>query len=304
MLNGIDIFVAVVDAGSFSKAADRLNKSKSHVSKAVARLENRLGARLLNRTTRSISLTDAGRSYFDQCSQIVADAEQAARSVTDTHAAPRGLLKVSIPVSFGHSDVAPVLPEFLRANPDVTLDIELNDRRVDVIAEGYDVVLRIGELKDSNLVARQISTVRGFTVASPEYWNRHGRPKHPLELAGHACITYALIHAPARWEYQDASGKSIGVDVTSRIQCNSAELERVLAVAGLGVGRIPDFACAKEIEAGLLEPVLSEFARPPFGMYAVYPHRRHLSPKVRSFVDFLVEKFGTGRNRTNMSEQS
>lgn len=293
MLDGIDIFVTVVDAGSFSGAAERLKKSKSYVSKSVTRLENNLGTRLLNRTTRSISLTDAGRSYFEQCSQIVADAEEAARSVTETHTAPRGLLKVSIPVSYGRSHVASVLPEFLIANPEVTLDIELNDRRVDVIAEGYDVVLRIGELKDSSLIARQISTVHGLTVASPDYWDRFGRPAHPSELADHACITYALIRSPNRWEYQDASGRTIAVDVASRVQCNSAELERVLATAGLGVARIPDFACAEEVDSGLLEPVLSAFSRPPFGVYAVYPHRRHLSPKVRSFVDFLIKKFGT-----------
>lgn len=295
MLDGIEIFVRVVDAGSFSAAAGELGKSKSFVSKQVTRLENRLGTRLLNRTTRSISLTDVGRAYYERCKQIVADADEAVRVVTERDAQPRGVLKFSAPVSFGLGYLAGALPEFLKINPDVTLDVEFNDRMVDVVAEGFDVVIRAGRLEDSSLIARQITASRGRTVAAPGYWREHGKPKHPSELAGHGCIGYALIRNPGRWEYRDAAGKPVIVDVPLRVQCNSAELEAALAAAGVGVTRLPEFACAKELAQGLLEPALEDFTGPPIGVYAIYPHRRHLSPKVRAFVDFLIEKFGHDR---------
>jgi DNA-binding transcriptional LysR family regulator len=292
MLAGIDIFVAVVEADSFTQAAAQLGKSASYVSKAVSRLENELGARLLNRTTRSLSLTDAGRSYFEQCRAIVAEAEQAALMVSEADHEPRGVLKVSAPVSFGISHLAAALPDFLRDAPELKLDIELNDRKVDVVADGFDVVLRVGQLADTSLIAKRIATVTGVTAASPAYWDARGRPQHPAELANHTCIAYSLIHAPNRWQYRDQDGRPTTVDVASRVICNSAELECALAVAGMGVIRMPEFACQAEIEAGRLEPVLEDYARAPFGIYAVYPHRRHLSAKVRAFVDFLVDRFG------------
>lgn len=292
MLHGIDVFVRVVDAGGFSAAAEALGKSKSFVSKEVTRLEDRLGTRLLNRTTRSLSLTDVGRFYYEKCRQIVFDADEAARTITECDAKPRGVLRFSAPVSFGLGYLAGALPEFLEANPDVTLDVEFNDRIVDVIAEGFDVVIRAGQLKDSSLVARQITMSRGVTVASPAYWRKFGKPQHPSELADHSCISYALIPNPGLWEYRDKDGERIAVSVDVRVQCNSAELETALAVSGLGVTRLPEFACTKELTQGLLEPVLEDFTGMPIGIYAVYPHRRHLSPKVRGFIDFLIEKFG------------
>ena len=292
MLEGIDVFVRVMDAGGFSAAAKSLGRSTSYVSKEVTRLEARLGVRLLNRTTRSISLTDEGRRYFESCRQIVADAEEAALGVTGAQSAPSGLLKVSAPVSFGLGHLAGVLPEFLKEHPAVTLEIDVSDRMVDVVAEGYDVVLRIGSLQDSSLIARRINTARGLTVASPAYWARHGKPQRPTDLAGHACICYSLARMPHRWDYVGEDGKSISIEVAGRVDCNSAELECALAVAGVGVTRLPEFACAREVAEGRLEPVLQEFARPSMGIYAVYPHRRHMTPKLRAFVDFLVAKFG------------
>ncbi len=292
MLDGIDTFVRVVDAGSFTAAANVLGKSTSYVSKEVSRLEARLGARLLNRTTRSISLTDTGRLYYDRCRRIVADADEAARSVTEAQEHPRGVLKFSAPVSFGLGYLAAMLPKFLETNAEVALEIELNDRMVDIIAEGFDVVLRIGHLEDSSLIARQINVSHGVTVASPTYWKNHGKPGHPEELQGHACISYALMRAPNRWRYRDPDGAEITVNVETRVQCNSAELEAALAVAGLGVTRLPEFACARELAQGLLEPALEKYTGTEIGIFAVYPHRRHLSPKVRAFVDFLVAEFG------------
>lgn len=291
MLSGIDVFVQVVELGGFTATARQLGKSTSFVSKEVARLETRLGTRLLNRTTRSISLTESGRLYFDQCRQIVTDAIEAERSIVDRGAIPRGTLKISAPVSFGLGYLAAALPEFLDTYPEISLDLEFNDRMVDIVAEGFDVVLRIGRLRDSSLIARQINTSRSLTVAAPDYWKRHGTPAHPTDLARHQCIGYSLVPFPTRWEYRDAAGQPITVDVETRIQCNSAELECSLAVAGVGVTRMPEFACAEALAQGLLEPVLTEFAPPPLGIYAIYPQRGYLSPKVRVLIDFLVEKF-------------
>ena len=207
---------------------------------------------------------------------------------------PKGQLKISAPVSFGLGYLADVLPEFLNRNPDLDLKIDYNDRMVDVVKDGFDVVLRVGRLADSSLTARKINSSSGLTLAAPDYWEKHGKPKHPSELSQHVCLGYSLSRTPSRWEYRDPSGKSVFVSVSSRMECNSAELNCALAVAGIGVTRLPEFACRRELDAGLLLPVLQDFALPPLGIYAVYPHRRHLAPKVRAFIDFMVEKFGTG----------
>lgn len=290
--DGVSVFVSVVEAGTFTAAADRLGHSVSHVSKTIGRLETRVGARLLNRTTRTLSLTDAGRLYFERCRQMVADAEEAEMAIGAGQVTPRGLLRISAPVSFtlGHLDRA--LPDFLNAHPQVTAEIELNDRMVDLVAEGFDVVLRVGALKESSLISRRIASSRGLTVAAPAYWRRRGRPRHPSELAGHDCITYSYMAAPDQWAFRDPDGSAIAVKITPRVLCNSAELETSLAVAGLGVTRLPAFACAQELADGRLEAVLEDFERPEMGLYAVYPHRRHLTAKVRAFVDFLVARFG------------
>ena len=290
--SGVSIFVGVVEAGTFTAAAERFGHSVSYVSKAVTRLEERVGVRLLNRTTRTLSLTDAGRLYFERCQQIVADAEAAEHAITMGRETPHGLLKVSAPVSFALSYLRHALPDFLAACPEVTLEIESNDRFVDVVAEGFDVVIRVAELKDSTLVSRRITSSRGLTVAAPAYWDRRGRPTHPAELATHDCISYTYKQAPNRWEFHDPAGGRIAVNIQPRVLCNSAEMETGLAVAGLGVTRLPAFACAQELAAGLLEPVLEQYERPPHGVYAVYPHRQHLSAKVRAFVDFLADRFG------------
>ena len=290
--DGVSLFVAVVEAGSFTSAAERFGQSPSHVSKTISRLETRIGARLLNRTTRTLSLTDAGREYFERCRQMVADATAAEAAAGHGQESPSGSLRVSAPVSFALGHLNDALPDFLARYPDLTADIELNDRMVDLVAEGFDTVIRIGDLKDSSLVSRRIASSRGLTVAAPDYWDRRGRPAHPSELAGHDCITYSYMARPDQWQYRDPTGGGITVKVTPRIRCNSAELEAGLAAAGLGVTRLPAFACARALSAGRLEPVLEAYEKPEMGIYALYPHRRHLTAKVRVFIDFLVERFG------------
>ncbi len=289
---GVSVLVDVVEAGSFTAAAERLGHSVSFVSKAVSRLEARIGVRLLNRTTRRLSLTDAGRVYFERCRQMVADAEEAEASISRGQEEPRGLLRISAPVSFGLGYLKDALPEFLKTHPELNAEIELNDRMVDLVAEGFDVVIRVGELKDSSLISRRFTASRGLTVASPEYWERRGRPSHPSDLTDHDCISYSYMPTPGHWEFHEPTGRKIQVKIASRLHCNSAELESGFAVAGLGVTRLPAFACARELADGLLEPVLEAYERPPLGIYAIYPHRQHLPAKVRVFVDFLVDRFG------------
>lgn len=289
---GVSVFVSVMDAGSLTAAANRLGHSVSFISKEITRLEARIGVLLLNRTTRTLSLTDAGRLYFERCRKMVADADEAEASVGLGQETPRGLLRVSAPVSFGLGYLTSALPDFLNDYPELTAEIELNDRMVDVVAEGFDVVIRVGDLKDTSLVSRRISSSRGLTVAAPAYWERRGRPAHPSELTDHDCISYSYMPTPGSWEFYEPTGRKIRVKFAPRVRCNSAELESDLAVAGIGVTRLPAFACARELAEGRLEPVLEAYERPPLGIYAVFPHRQHLSAKVRAFVDFLVDRFG------------
>lgn len=290
LLNGVAVFVGVIHAGSFTAAAQALGHSTSYVSKEITRLEKRLGSRLLNRTTRTISLTDAGRAYFERCSQIVIDAENAERSIGQLQDNPKGLLRVNAPVSFGSIYLLDHLSEFLKRFPEITLEVEFNDRMIDVVAEGYDVVIRAGQIQDSNLVARKFTTSKSIVVASPEYFKNNGRPETVSELEHHACLAYSLIPNPTLWEFMK-DGRRTVVKVTPRLMCNNAAVEVAMAVNGIGIGRIPLFCCEQEIAEGTLEIILDDYEQPEIGVYAVYPHRQYLTAKVRAFVDFLVEKF-------------
>ncbi len=290
LLNGVAVFVGVINAGSFTAAAQALGHSTSYVSKEITRLEKRLGSRLLNRTTRTISLTDAGRAYYERCSQIVIDAENAERSIGQLQDNPKGLLRVNAPVSFGSIYLLDHLSEFLKRFPDITLEVEFNDRMIDVVAEGYDVVIRAGQIQDSNLVARKFTTSKSIVVASPAYFKNNGRPETVSELEHHACLAYSLIPNPTLWEFMKDGNRTV-VKVTPRLMCNNAAVEVAMAVNGVGIGRIPLFCCEQEIAEGALEVILDDYEQPEIGVYAVYPHRQYLTAKVRAFVDFLVEKF-------------
>ncbi len=294
-LDGMTVFVRVVEKGSFTLAAKQLGHSTSYISKEVSRLENRLGVRLLNRSTRTISLTDIGKSYYEYCRQIVADAEEAERSISSQHDVPQGVLKISAPVSFGQIYLTKLLPQFLNTYPEVQLDVDFNDRLVDVVAEGFDVVIRVSNLKDTALINRKIMPSKIVTVASPDYLECNGYPTQPRELAQHDCISYAYRQVPTHWDYISKEGEPIGVAVKPRVICNNAEMELSMALAGMGITRFPAFCCEKEIHQGKLVPLLEEFEQGDFGVYAVYPHRRHLSVKVRVFVDFLVQRLKTAR---------
>ncbi len=292
LLDGVAIFVAVIDAGSFTAAAQSLGRSTSYISKEITRLEKRLNSRLLNRTTRKISLTDAGKAYYERCHQIVIDAENAERSINLLQDTPRGLLRINAPLSLGLNYLCDYLPEFMHQFPEVNLEVEFNDRMIDVIAEGYDVVIRAeaGEIKDSNLVARKLMDSKGVIVASPKYLKRKGQPILACDLNQHDTVTYSLIPNPLVWKFtkNDIETK---VNLTPRIVCNSAELEIAMVKNGMGITRLPLFTCQNEITNGELKIVLDDYDSINIGVYAVYPHRQYLTAKVRVFVDFLIEKF-------------
>jgi len=289
-LTGMAVFARVVEASSFTGAARRLGMSKAAVSKQVSRLEERLGARLLNRTTRRLSLTEVGAAFYERCARIVAEAEDAELAVTRLHAEPRGTLRVDAPVNFGLRYLAPVLPDFMARHPDLAVDITFNDRFVDLIDEGYDMAVRIAHLADSSLIARKLAESRRVVCAAPSYWDRHGRPTVPADLAGHNCFDYSYLTTRNEWRFRGPEGP-LAVRVSGTLHSNNGDVLRAAAVAGLGVVLMPVFMAHDDLAAGRLEPVLHGFEEPPPGIYAVYPHNRHLSAKVRAFVDYLVGAF-------------
>lgn len=294
-LTGMAVFAQVVEAESFTGAATRLGMSKSAVSKAISGLEDRLGARLLNRTTRRLALTEVGRAFYERCARIVAEAEEAELAVTRLQDVPRGTLRVNAPVSFGILHLGPALAAFMCRYPELAVEIELVDRFVDVIEEGYDVVVRIAEsLPDSSLIARRITDNEMIICASPEYWARRGRPRAPEDLAGHDCITYAYERTPNEWPFVSAGGERRMVRVRGRLHTNNGDVALRAALAGIAVIRTPRFIGGPDLAAGRLEEVLADAKPPPSRVFAVYPHNRHLSAKVRAFVDFLLERFGPG----------
>jgi DNA-binding transcriptional LysR family regulator len=291
-LGTMEAFVAVVDAGSFSAAALRLRSSKSLVSRQIAALESELGARLFQRTTRSLTLTEEGRRYHEQVVRILADIAEANRSLSNLQAAPRGLLRVNAPMSFGYLHLAPAVPDFLMQCPEVELDLTMNDRYVDLIEEGVDLALRLGRLADSSLVARKLAPARRVVCASPTYLREHGVPQTPDDLKRHQCLCYSNIAASDEWRFVRQDGKTWPVEVKGRLHANNGDALREAALKGLGLVFLPTFIVGRDLQAGSLVSVLTDYVAQDSGLYAVYPHARHLSPKVRAFVDFLASRFG------------
>lgn len=288
------VFAKVVEAEGFTAAASQLGMSKSAVSKAVTALEERLGARLLNRTTRRLSLTEVGRAFYERSARVVSEAEEAELAVTHLQERPRGTLRINAPVSFGILHLACALPVFMRAHPEIRVDAEFTDRYVDLVDEGFDVVVRIAaELPDSSLIARRLAENEMVVCASQAYWARAKRPGRPQDLAAHACLTYAYNRNPTEWPFSDG-GRRFAVKVGGPLQTNNGDVLLRAALAGLGVVRLPRFIAGPHLASGALEAVLQAFAPSPASIFAVYPHNRHLSAKVRAFVDFLIERFGSG----------
>jgi len=287
------VFARVVDLGGFSVAARDLGISKAAASKRVSRLEDRLHARLLNRTTRRISLTEVGRAFHERCLRILAEIDEAERAVTSMQVEPRGTLRINAPVSFGILYLGPVIADFMNIYPEVTVSMELNDRFVDVVDEGYDVAIRIGQLEDSSLIARRVAPFRTVMAASPRYWEQAPPLQVPDDLKRHRCLVYSLLPQPDRWLVHDAADAAHEVRVAPILSTNNGDVIRAALVADAGVAISPDFILGQAIRDGLLVSPenIRVVQRPGAGVYAVYPHNRHLSAKVRAFVDHLAGAF-------------
>jgi len=285
-------FVRVAETGSFSEAARRLRSSKSVVSRQIAALETDLGVRLLHRSTRALTLTEAGRGYFDQVVRILGEIDEANRSVSHLQAAPRGRLRVNAPMSFGIRHLAPAIPAFLARCPEVEIDMTLNDRFVDLVDEGFDMAVRIGHLIDSSLVARKLAPLRRVVCASPAYLAARGVPATPDEIAGHDCLCYSNMSIGDEWKFTTPDGRPWSVEVKGRLRVNNGDALRIAALEGLGLACLPSFIVGADLRTGTLVPVLDGAVHQIGGVFAVYPHTRHLSPKVRAFIDYLAERFG------------
>jgi DNA-binding transcriptional LysR family regulator len=290
-LDDLEAFVAVVEAGSITHAAERLGIAKSAVSRRLAALEERLGVELIRRTTRRLNLTDTGQGFYEQCSRILADLEEAESAAAQSHGELRGRLRVALPLSFGLKHMAQPISEFARRHPNVTFDLDLNDRRIDLIEEGADIALRIGRLDDSSLIARRLFDARTVLVASADYLERHGRPSAPADLAAHRCLVYSNLPDPGRWRCRDADDSTIDILVTPAMTASSGDLLCHMAADGHGIAMQPTFIAGPLVASGKLVPLLTHYRWPVTPAYAVYPPTRHLSYRVRAFIDFLAETF-------------
>lgn len=293
LLSAMRTFVRVVELGSFARAAERLDRSTSAISRQVAELEAHLEARLLNRTTRRLSLTEAGQSFHERATQIVADMEEAEAFVRSGSAEPRGTLRLTCGVTFGVRYLAPALSEFAALHPKLLCDVDLSDRVVDLVEEGFDLGLRIGPVVHQGLVSRRLGATRLVCCAAPSYLARHhDLPlESPADLARHECLTYTQVPVPNIWRFDSAEGTRVEVRVQNRHRANNGRMLVAMAVSGLGIVYEPDFIVAPEIQSGRLVPVLRQFRPQQSQIAAVYPSRRHLSAKVRALVSFLAARF-------------
>ena len=290
-LSTMETFVRVVEAGSFVAAAQRLELSAAMVSRHVQDLEQRLGTRLLNRTTRRISLTEAGAAYFERSRQLLRDLEEMDLSVAHEVQQPRGVLRVNAPVVFGTRHLSRFLAEYGARYPDVAIDLTLTDRFIDLVEEGADVAVRIGALQDSTLVARRLCPARLVLCAAPAYLQQHGTPKSLEDLGRHSCLGYTYTRGGIEWEFPEASAPAI-VPLRGNLRANHGEVLFQAAIDGMGIVLLPTFIVGEALREGLLRQVLPRATLAELNAYAVFPSRKFLSAKVRTFVDFLAEKFG------------
>ena len=290
-LGEMSIFSKVVGAGSLSAAAKELGMSTAVVSRRLAALESRLGVRLINRTTRSLHLTDEGARYYDACSRLLAEIEEADAEVSAGRAEPRGALRVALPAAFGHLHVAPLVPRFAARYPNVQVALSLSDRNVNVIEEGFDLAIRIADLANSSLAARKLAPNRRVVCASPDYLKRNGTPRTPQELTGHNCLT--TNDFTMTWDYKDPDGEALTVRVAGRYACDNWEVLREWAMAGLGIALKSTWDVRQQLEDGSLVPLFPGYTfASDVAIYAVYPHRRFLPAKTRAFIEFLADSFG------------
>ena len=289
-LTSMQVFTQIAKAKTFAGAAEQLGMSRAMVSKHVLRLENSLGVRLLNRTTRRLSLTEVGTAYYERCVQILAEVEETELAVTQLNSEPRGTLNIDSPTSFGTFHLAPAIAEFIHLYPDMKVKLTLTDRAVDLAEEGLDVAIRVGKLPDSSLIARKLAPARMAVCGSPEYLKRRGVPQHPDDLKNHNCLLYSLRTPQNEWQF-NVSGREYSVRVSGNLKSHVGDSLRLAAIHGLGLILQPTYMVGKDLRSGKLQAVLADYEPTAKDINAVYLHRRHLSAKVRTFVDFLQARF-------------
>lgn len=294
---GLAIFAKVVELRSFAAAAGELALSKATVSKAVSRLEERLGARLFNRTSRRLALTDAGQKLSERAARLLADGEAAENEALAQSTTPRGLVRLAAPMTFGVRSVAPLLPEFMETYPEVSIDLHLSDATVDLIGEGFDAGLRIARLPDSSLIARRLCGMPRYTVAAPSYLERYGRPTHPMHLAEHKCFGYAYLSNPSVWQYTNASGEQASVRPAGQLRVNNGEALMPALLAGLGIADLPDFLVGEAIARGEVEVILKGWKQPEGAVHLVTPPGGPRPARVDVLADFLAGHFAKGKKR-------
>ncbi|WDE00780.1 LysR family transcriptional regulator [Thalassomonas actiniarum] len=290
-LDGMKTVVAVVETGSFTAAGERLGMSKALVSKYVGEVEKHLGTRLFNRTTRQLALTEAGRSYYQQALDLLEQYTAMVDKVTGEQTSPRGLLRLSAPVTFGEKTLSPLLPKFLRLYPDLQVELRLTNSTIDMLEEGIDVRIRIGGVDDSTMIARQLGSFPLLLCASPAYIKQQGVPTTPEQIAAHSCIIDSNFRIGKQWPIISPQGVAHTVNVCSHISVNSPQAVREIAIAGGGIGMIPAFIVDDALKDGRLVQVLPECTTLEFGLFAIYPHRQYVPRKVRCFLDFAMAEF-------------
>jgi len=284
-------FIRIVEAGSISGAADRLGVAKSAISRRLKELEEHLGVELFHRTTRRMNLTDTGRAFYHQSVRILEDVLETELATSQAHGTLKGSLKIALPSTFGLMHMGSAINEFLQAHPQIEFNLDFNDREVDLIQEGFDLAIRIANLPDSSLIARRLAPIQTVMCASPVYLEQMGIPQSPDELGEHQCLVYSLLRDFEYWHLTDSSGKEIKTKIHPYLKASTGEFLKDAAVEGRGITLLPSFIAYKEIERGALVQILKEYKLPQMDAYAIYPQTRHLSQRVRAFVDFLIKRF-------------
>jgi DNA-binding transcriptional LysR family regulator len=294
-LEGLAIFAKVVELRSFAAVAEDLKLSKATVSKAVTRLETRLGARLFNRTSRRLALTDAGRALVERAARMLAEGEAAEADALEQSAAPRGLVRLAVPMSFGLTDVAPILPDFMAEYPEVFVDLHLSDAMVDLIGQGFDMALRIAALPDSSLMARRLRPVKRHLVGAPAYFARQGTPKHPSQLVDHCCLAYAYLATPETWRFTHRSGEEASIRIDGPMRANNATALLPALIAGRGIALQPDFICSQALASGDLVAVMEDWSPPPIALHLVMPPGGPRPARVEVLAEFLARRLSSSR---------
>lgn len=285
------IFAKVAETGSFARAADELSLSQATVSKAITRLEARMKTMLFHRTSRRMSLTESGHASLDRATRILEEGEAVETEITEQSNSLRGLIRVSAPMSFGVARLAPILPDFMKAHPEVALDVQFNDKQVDLVAERFDLALRIASLDDSSLLARRLCRVRILLVGSPAYFEQHGRLRHPRDLANHKALQYAYSRSGTTWRFRHKWHGEFTQVMSTNLIANNAEALTPALLAGLGVALQPEFLAWQDLQSGALETVMDEWEVEPIALHIVTPPGRNRPVRVQAFIDYLAERF-------------